>query len=240
MIILPAIDLKGGKCVRLVEGRMDTATVYDADPLAVAERWTAAGAAWIHLVDLDGALAGSRTAHWDIAERIAADLRVPVQFGGGIRSAADARELLDRGVARVVIGTLAVTDPEAVEALLADGADRVAIGLDARDGVVLVKGWKEASGRLVKDLAREWAARGAKRFVYTDVARDGTLAGPDVAGLNALAAWVPEVPITASGGISSLLDLAALRAAEGVDSAIVGKALYEGRFGLREAIAACR
>ncbi len=241
MTILPAIDLKGGKCVRLVEGRMDSATVYDADPLAVAQRWAAAGARWIHVVDLDGAVSGARTAHWEVARRIATEFGVPVQFGGGIRSSDDARRLLGLGIRRVVVGTLAVSDPDAVAELVAEAGDRVAIGLDARDGIVLVKGWEASSGRPAVDLAGELAARGARRFVYTDVSRDGTLTGPNLAATRTLAETA-GVPVTASGGVSSLADLAALRELEplGVDEAIVGKALYERRFTLEEAILACR
>lgn len=237
---MPAIDLKDGKCVRLVEGRMDTAKVYDADPLEVARRWEAAGARWIHVVDLDGALGGRRTGHWDLVGRIAATVAVPVQFGGGVRDPADARTLLDLGIGRVVIGTLAAEDPAALEPLLRDASERVAIGLDARDGVVLVKGWERASGRLAVDLARDLAALGVRRFVYTDVARDGTLTGPNLAFTRMVAEAAAGVPVTASGGVSSLDDLRRLRELEpfGVDSVIVGKALYEGRFTLGQAMEA--
>lgn len=237
MIVLPAIDLQGGKCVRLVEGRMDSAKVYDADPLDVARRWEAAGAAWIHVVDLDGAIGGARTGHWDLVGRIAGAVRVPVQFGGGVRTPDDARYLLGLGVRRVVIGTLAAQDPAQLAPLLGEAPDRVAIGLDARDGMVLVKGWEEASGRQAVDLARDLAAIGARRFVYTDVARDGTLTGPNLEATRQVAE-AAGVPVTASGGVSSLDDLRRLRllAECGVDSVIVGKALYEGRFTLPEAL----
>jgi phosphoribosylformimino-5-aminoimidazole carboxamide ribotide isomerase len=239
MRILPAIDLKGGQCVRLVEGRKDRATVYDGDPLAVARRWVRGGAEWIHVVDLDGAFAGQKTAHRAIAARIATRTGASVQFGGGIRSAAEARELLGGGVSRVVVGTLAVREPEAVAGLLAEFGDRVAIGLDARDGMILVGGWEEATGIMAADLARTMVTRGARRFIYTDVARDGTLTGPNLAATR-LVAEAAGVPVTASGGVATLDDLSALRAVPGVDEAIVGKALYEGRFTLEEAIFACR
>lgn len=239
MIILPAIDLKEGCCVRLVEGRMDSVTVYDGDPLAVAKRWREGGAGMIHIVDLDGATLGNRTSHWDIAEEIAKE--GPVEFGGGIRTPEDALALLDRGITRIVIGTLAIHDPDCVQRLLETAPDRVAIGLDARDGVVLIKGWEESSGLQAVDLAREFTARGARRFVYTDVSRDGTLKGPNVEATRNLA-LAAGVPVTASGGVGTLDDLIALAALapDGVDSCIVGKALYEGRFTLPEAIGACR
>lgn len=239
MILLPAIDLKDGKCVRLVEGRMDSAKVYDADPLDVACRWEAAGAEWIHVVDLDGAVGGARTGHWDLVGRIAARVNVPVQFGGGVRTPDDARHLLRLGVRRVVVGTLAAQDPGALEPLLREAGDAVAIGLDARDGIVLVKGWEEATGRQAVDLARELAAVGAGRFVYTDVARDGTLTGPNYDATRQVAE-AAKVPVTASGGVSSLDDLRRLRELGplGVDSVIVGKALYESRFSLQQALEA--
>jgi phosphoribosylformimino-5-aminoimidazole carboxamide ribotide isomerase len=219
---------------------MDTAIVYDADPLEAARRWVAAGASWLHVVDLDGALAGTRTRHWDIAAAIARQTGVPVQVGGGIRSHDDALGLLESGISRIVIGTLAATDPAALEPLLRAQADRIAIGLDARDGIVQIRGWGASGGRRAVELAVELRARGARRFVYTDIARDGTLAGPDLESTRELARAV-SVPITASGGVASLDDLRALRALElaGVDSVIVGKALYEGRFTLQDALEAC-
>jgi phosphoribosylformimino-5-aminoimidazole carboxamide ribotide isomerase len=238
MILLPAIDLKGGKCVRLTEGRVDTAKVYDADPLAVARRWADAGAAWIHVVDLDGALGGARTGHWEIAARIAGEFGIPVQFGGGVRSPDAALRLLDRGISRIVLGTLAARDPESVAPLLREGGDRVAVGLDARDGMVRVAGWEADSGRRAVDLAKTLALLGAKRVIYTDIARDGTLGGPNLAATRELAE-AAGVAVTASGGVATLDDLRALAqlGPYGVDSAIVGKALYEGRFTLAEALA---
>lgn len=241
MRVLPAIDLSGGRCVRLTEGRFDSAISYDGDPLEVALSWQRQGASMIHVVDLDGARGGERTVHWDLAGEMAARLDIPVQFGGGIRSAADVRDLLGRGVGRVVVGTLAVRDPQAIAGLLQESADRLVIGLDARDGIVLVSGWQETSGRKATDLARDLASLGARRFLYTDVARDGTLTGPNVEATRQLA-LAAGVRVTASGGVSQLSDLAALCGAEedGVDEVVVGKALYEGRFTLGEALSAVR
>ena len=231
MDLYPAIDLRAGRCVRLVQGDFDRETVYGGDPLAVARQYQAAGAPWIHVVDLDAARrAGTNRA---LVEAVAAGVSVPVQSGGGVRDAS----LLEAGVHRVVVGSAALEEPELVGALAAAYPGRVAVGLDHRGGEVRVRGWEEGSGRRIEELVDQFAGAGAAAFVVTDISRDGMLEGPDLAGLGALAARTP-VAVVASGGVATLDDIRALRDT-GVSGVIVGKALYERRFTVEEAVAAC-
>ena len=231
MHLFPAIDLRAGRCVRLHQGDFARATVYDDDPVAVAKGFEAAGAPWIHVVDLDASRGDG--SNRDVVVAIARAVGVPVQTGGGVRDGS----LLGEGVARVVLGSLAMRDPEAAAELIAAHPGRVAIGLDHRDGDVRVQGWEQSAGVAVTDAAGWAAFAGAAALVVTNIARDATMAGPDVDGLAALAAAV-TVPVVASGGVGTLEDLRALRSA-GVVGVIVGKALYEGRFTVEEALAAC-
>lgn len=231
MILYPAIDLRGGCCVRLRQGSFDDETVYDSDPVAVAASFAEAGARWIHVVDLDAAR--GQGSNREVVQAIAAAVPVPVQTGGGVRDLS----LLDTAVARVVVGSMAIYDSNATVAMLQHGGDRVAIGLDHREGRVATAGWEQTSESRVEDVIAHYEPYGPGAFVITDISRDGMLTGPDVEGLRAAAGQTP-IPVIASGGVSSLDDLKALRDT-GVAGVIVGKALYEGRFTVEEAIAAC-
>jgi phosphoribosylformimino-5-aminoimidazole carboxamide ribotide isomerase len=230
--LYPAIDLRDGKVVRLLQGDYDQQTTYGDDPVAVALAFAEAGARWIHVVDLDAARSGSPV-NRPVVAAIAAALagRASVQTGGGVRTVGDAQLLADAGVARVVMGSAAVADPSLVEA--ASKVVPVAVGLDHRNGEVAVHGWTEGSGVQLSD-ALGWFPTAAA-FVITDIARDGMLTGPDVLGLTE-AARATSIPVIASGGVSSLADVAALREVPGVAGVITGKAIYEGRFTVAEAL----
>lgn len=236
--VYPAIDLRGGRCVRLVEGDFARETVYDDDPVAVARRFAAAGARWLHVVDLDGAREG-RPRQAALIGAICAAVDIPVQAGGGVRDGAAAEELLDRGVTRVVVGTLAARDPDRCRAICAAHPGRVAVGIDARDGLVRVAGWLEGDALRAEELAGRVRALGAAAIVYTDIARDGTGRGPDVEGTRAVARAAGGVPVIASGGIGEAAHLRALRslAAAGVVGCVVGRALYAGTLALGDALA---
>jgi phosphoribosylformimino-5-aminoimidazole carboxamide ribotide isomerase len=226
--LYPAIDLRGGRCVRLLQGDFDRETVYGDDPVEVARRYEAEGAPWIHVVDLDAAR--RQGSNRELVEKVAASVTVPVETGGGVRDGS----LLDAGLARIVLGSIALEQPQLVAELAAAYPGRVAVGLDHRDGEVRVRGWEEGSGQRLTDLAERFAGDGVAAFIVTDIGRDGMLQGPDVDGLCALAATV-EVPVIASGGVGTLDDLRAL-ADSGVAGVIVGKALYEGRFSVAQAV----
>ncbi|HZB43225.1 MAG TPA: 1-(5-phosphoribosyl)-5-[(5-phosphoribosylamino)methylideneamino]imidazole-4-carboxamide isomerase [Ilumatobacter sp.] len=232
--LYPAIDLRRGRVVRLTKGDFATETVYGDDPLAIALAFAEEGATWIHVVDLDAARTGDPV-NRSVVGRIASALagRCRLQTGGGVRTVADVEALAAAGVARVVMGSAAVRDPRLV--LDASAIMPVAVGLDHRDGELAVHGWIEGSGVALADAIEMFPTAAA--FVITDIARDGTLAGPDVEGL-AGAAAATDVPVIASGGVASLADLAAVARVPGVAGVIVGKALYEGRFHVAEALAA--
>ena len=239
MLILPAIDLRGGRCVRLIQGRPEAETVYAADPVAVARRWASGGAQWLHLVDLDGAFAGAPR-QLEIVGQIAAAVDIPVQLGGGLRNLEQIESALAAGVARVVLGTVAVIDPGLVrEACSAFGSSRVLVGLDARDGLVAVKGWQDVTSRNIMEVAAEIRECGVERLIFTDTARDGMLAGPNLGAIRELAAQ-SGLRLIASGGMSCLDDVIRLRELEplGVEGVILGKALYEGRIRLEDALMA--
>ncbi|HKA17469.1 MAG TPA: 1-(5-phosphoribosyl)-5-[(5-phosphoribosylamino)methylideneamino]imidazole-4-carboxamide isomerase [Blastocatellia bacterium] len=236
MLIIPAIDLRNGKCVRLSQGRKDAATVYDNDPILVAEAFEKDGAELIHVVDLDGAFGEGRQSR-EVALRIIQSVSVPVQFGGGLREISDVDELINAGAERVVIGTLAAESPKILERLVTTFGNRIVVGIDARDGQIRTHGWESTGKILAVDLAVRVAHAGVNRIIYTDVSRDGMLSGPNIEQTQRIARE-SGVKVTASGGISSLEDIERLRTAAGgtgIDSVIVGKALYEGRFTLREA-----
>jgi phosphoribosylformimino-5-aminoimidazole carboxamide ribotide isomerase len=235
MELYPAIDVQGGRVVRLAQGEAERATVYADDPLAVARAFADAGARWVHCVDLDRAF--GRGENREIARRLLAKAppSLRVQVGGGLRTEDAIEEMLAWGASRVVIGTKAATDPALVERLLRrHGPERLAIGIDAKDGKVAARGWTEVLDLTASQLAERVYGQGARTVVYTDVARDGMLSGPDVPGARALAAL--GLDVIASGGVSSLDDLARVRGAM-LAGAIVGRALYEGRFTLAEALA---
>lgn len=238
MELIPAIDLLGGNVVRLVRGAYDAATVFDADPPAVARRFRDAGARRIHVVDLDGARDG-QPGNLDVIRAIVAAVPgVAVQVGGGIRSRDGALAWLDAGAERVVLGTSAVAEPEMVRALCRDRRGAVIVALDARNGEVAVAGWREGSGRTVDELAREVDDWGAAALLFTAIERDGTGEGPDVARTAELARR-SRTEVIASGGIGTLAHIRALAIA-GVSAAVAGRALYDGAFTLAEALAAAR
>ena len=236
MILYPAIDLKDGQCVRLLQGDMARATVFNDDPAAQAAQFAEAGAEWLHVVDLNGAFEG-RPVNATAVSSILTAVGLPVQLGGGIRSLETIESWLERGVARVVLGTVAVKDPALVREACAKWPGQVALGIDARGGRVAVEGWAEVSDLEVEDLARRFEDAGAAAVIYTDVDRDGILTGPNLAATAALADAV-TMPVIASGGVASLDDLQALAAAPRISGAIVGRALYDGRVDLRAALSA--
>lgn len=238
MIIYPAIDIKGGKCVRLLQGRMDDVTVYGDDPAAMARRWVEEGAEALHIVDLDGARDG-RPVNLDSVLSVRAAVDVPLQVGGGIRSMEAAASYLGEGLDRVIIGTRAAVDAEFLASLCASYPGRVAVGIDARDGRVALKGWTEVTELEAVELALRVQDLGASTIIYTDIARDGMLQGPNIEATGALARRV-SIPVIASGGVSRLEDIRRLKRLErdGVEGIIVGKALYEAAISLAEALAA--
>jgi phosphoribosylformimino-5-aminoimidazole carboxamide ribotide isomerase len=235
-IIYPAIDIRDGKCVRLVQGDYNQETVYSTNPLEVALEWEASGGEWIHLVDLDGAKAG-HPVNDVLIGKIASSVKVPVQVGGGLRTEQDVDRLLSLGVSRVILGTAAIEDREFVYKLLARHGEKVAIGIDARDGLVATRGWLETSQVKAEDLAVQLAEHGAKTFIFTDISRDGMMGGPNVEAITQLAK-VSGQTVIASGGVSKMEDLTRLakQSANGVGGAIVGKALYTGSIKLEEAL----
>jgi len=235
VILYPAIDLKDGVCVRLLRGDMAAATVFNDDPAAQARAFAAAGSAWIHVVDLDGAFAG-KPVNGDAVAAILAAVTVPVQLGGGIRDRATIDDWLGRGIARVILGTAALRDPALVAGAAGAWPGQIAVGIDARDGRVAVEGWAETSEMTALDLARRFEDSGVAAIIYTDIDRDGALGGPNVAATAALAEAI-SIPVIASGGVASLDDLRALKAAAALDGVISGRALYDGRIDLAEAIA---
>jgi phosphoribosylformimino-5-aminoimidazole carboxamide ribotide isomerase len=238
MLIVPAIDLKGGKCVRLLRGDMEAETVYGDDPLAMGQRWVDEGGQYLHVVDLDGAVRGEPVNQAAIAS-LCRGLAIPIEIGGGVRSVARAEELLGLGADRVIFGTAALAEPEVVRQACARFPGRIAVGIDARDGKVAVKGWVETSETTALELAQRAQDAGACRIIYTDISRDGTQKGLNVTATRALAEAV-RIPVTASGGVGSLDDIVALKnaGAPGIDAVIVGRALYTGAVKLGEAIAA--
>ena len=244
MKIFPAIDLRGGRCVRLRQGRAEDETVYSDDPVRMALSWQEQGAEFLHVVDLDGAFAG-RPVHTDLFRELAAALRIPFEVGGGLRTDDDVRAVLEAGAARAILGSRAVSDPDCVARLAAAfGRDRVVAGIDARDGFVQVAGWTETTRVRAVDLARDLAARGAGTFVYTDTATDGMMQGPNLAAMAAMADAVAPAGarLVASGGVHAPSDIAALAALDrpNLEGAIVGKALYEKAAPLAGFLAAAR
>ena len=239
MIVIPAIDLKNGLCVRLMQGRKSDVTVYNDDPVAVAKEFAAAGAEMIHVVDLDGAFSESDSPNRSVVRGMLESVAVPIEFGGGVRSVEDAQLLANEGVARIVLGTVAAESPESLKPYVDKFSSKICVGIDARDGRVMSRGWETATTLNAVDLARTVAACGVERIIYTDIARDGTLVGPNIEQTLAVVR-AANVRVTASGGVSSLDDIKRLRDADDsrLDSVIVGKALYEGKFKLEEAILA--
>lgn len=240
MLLYPAIDIRGGQAVRLLEGDYERETVYDADPVEAARRWAGEGAEFLHVVDLDAAKAGEPR-NLDVVAGIAAAVECPIQVGGGVRDGAAVDAVLDAGAARVVIGTAALRDPEFLDAALAEHGDRVVVSVDAKGGHVALQGWTEATDRDVADVVAELGERGVIRFLCTEIGVDGTMEGPALEELSRIAAGT-SAAVIASGGVGTIDDLeslAALReAAPNIEGAIVGRALYERRFTVAEALAA--
>jgi phosphoribosylformimino-5-aminoimidazole carboxamide ribotide isomerase len=238
MILYPAIDLKDGQCVRLLRGEMAAATVFSDDPGAQAAAFEAAGCEWLHLVDLNGAFAG-RPVNAEAVEAILARVSVPAQLGGGIRDMGTIEGWLAKGLARVILGTVAVEDPGLVREAARTFPGQVAVGIDAKDGRVATRGWAEVTEVEATDLARRFEDAGVAAIIYTDIARDGAMQGPNVAATEALARAV-SIPVIASGGVASVDDLAALKATGVIAGAISGRALYDGAIDLGAAIALLR
>ena len=235
MILFPAIDLKDGACVRLKLGLMDDATVFNTDPGAQARDFASAGAEWIHVVDLNGAFAG-KPVNAAAVEGILKAVSVPVQLGGGIRDMKTIEAWLAAGIRRVILGTVALKNPALVKEACKRFPGRVAVGIDAKGGKVAVEGWAETSDLTVLQLARKFEDCGVAALIYTDIDRDGVLAGPNVAATAALADAI-SIPVIASGGVSSLDDLRALKAYPRLEGVISGRAIYDGRIDVAQAIA---
>lgn len=239
MIIFPAIDIKEGKVVRLLQGKFDEVTEYSGDPVVVAKKWQEKGAQWLHVVDLDGAKTGTMQNIDDII-KIANSVSVPVQVGGGIRTRETIKQLLDGGVARVILGTKVISDRNFLTEMTGLWHEKIAVSLDCTEGYVAQRGWTERSQVKAVDFVKGLADSKIACLIYTDIARDGMLSGPDLIGLRGLLSMT-EIPIIASGGVANLEDLKQLMGleAEGLMGAIIGKALYEGKIDLKEAIDAC-
>jgi len=237
MILFPAIDLKDGACVRLVQGEMDKATVFATDPAAQARRFAAAGFSWLHLVDLNGAFAG-RPVNARAVAAILDTVTIPIQLGGGIRDAATIDHWLAAGIRRVILGTIALTRPDLVREACSRHPGRIAVGIDARGGQVAVEGWAKTSAVTALDLARRFEDAGVAAIIYTDIDRDGVLAGLNVEATAALAREV-RIPVIASGGLASVADIERLLAVAdaGIEGVIAGRALYDGRLDAAQALA---
>ena len=236
MILYPAIDLKDGQAVRLVHGDMEKSTVFNDDPAAQARDFVDAGCTWLHLVDLNGAFAGTPVNAAPV-EAILKSCNVPAQLGGGIRDMATIEAWLDKGLARVILGTIAVENPALVREAARAFPGKVAVGIDARNGRVATKGWAEETDVMVTDLAKSFEDAGVTALIYTDIMRDGAMGGPNIDATAALARAV-DIPVIASGGVSSLADLKALKETGVISGAISGRALYDGAIDLSEALTA--
>ncbi len=238
MEVIPAIDLLDGKCVRLYQGDYERSEIFNDNPVTVARSWAEQGATRLHVVDLDGAKEG-KTTNLAAIEAIVAAIAIPVQVGGGLRDRASIARLLNLGVQRCILGTVAVEQPQLVQELCQEFPEQIVVGIDARQGKVATRGWLETSEVLATDLAQRMAVAGAAAIIYTDIHRDGTMSGPNMAALRELASAI-EIPVIASGGVSSLTDLLTLLSLEplGVTGAIVGKAIYTGDVKLTEAVQA--
>ncbi|HOB28147.1 MAG TPA: 1-(5-phosphoribosyl)-5-[(5-phosphoribosylamino)methylideneamino]imidazole-4-carboxamide isomerase [Bacillota bacterium] len=236
-LAIPAIDLKGGRCVRLYQGDPDRETVYGDDPVAMARHWERLGARWLHLVDLDGAFTGN-SANRNVIAAIGRAVTIPFQVGGGIRSREDLERMLEAGASRVILGTVMVKQPQLAEKLAVEFGDKLIAGIDAREGLVTVQGWTEQGEIRAVELARRVEQWGVGQIIYTDTEKDGTLSGPNYKGLEQILA-ASSLKVIVAGGISSLKDLQALKSyAPRVTGVIIGQALYTNRFTLPEAIAA--
>ncbi|MHC4712492.1 MAG: 1-(5-phosphoribosyl)-5-[(5-phosphoribosylamino)methylideneamino]imidazole-4-carboxamide isomerase [Planctomycetota bacterium] len=235
MIVIPAVDIKGGKCVRLVEGREGTETEFADDPADAARRWIEEGAEYLHIVDLDGAFEGAPRNFEKVTE-IIRDSPVGVEFGGGVRETSVVKALIEAGVDRVIVGSALVDNREWAEEMMREFPLGVAVGIDAREGKVAIHGWTEVTDVDAFDLARECEAAGAAAVIYTDISRDGKMEGANLDAMRQMVEMV-QIPVVASGGVTTIEDIANLTAA-GLNACIIGTALYEGRIGLKEAMEA--
>lgn len=235
MLIVPAIDLKAGRCVRLLQGRADAETIFSDDPVATARRWQSEGAPRLHVVDLDGAFGGG-PAQTAIVRDIARSISIPLEVGGGLRSVEHVQAVLDAGARWAIVGTRAALDPVFLGEVCRRYADRIIVGVDASDGRVAVDGWTRVLDLEAVALARDAAAAGACTIIYTDIARDGTQSGPNVWSTEAVAR-AAGIPVFASGGVGSLEDIRQLAGISGVEGVVVGRALYTGALTLRDALA---
>jgi phosphoribosylformimino-5-aminoimidazole carboxamide ribotide isomerase len=240
MLVIPAVDIKGGRCVRLFQGRADKETVYGEDPVVMAQKWVGEGAEFLHVVDLDGAFEGYPK-NWDAVRRIISSVNIPIELGGGIRSPEMVEKILSGGVARVIIGSKAVDSPDFIELIFREFKGRIVPSIDARDGIVLVKGWEESTDLKAVDLGNTLKKIGFNLVIYTDTAVDGTLKGPNLPVIEEFLAQTGLGAIVA-GGVSRLEDIVNLKRLErkGLVGAITGKAIYEGALSLPEAIRAAR
>ncbi len=237
MLIFPAIDIRGGKCVRLVKGDFDKETIFGERPEIMAKKWEDEGGQFLHLVDLDGARAG-KSQNLDVVEMILQTINIPVELGGGIRTMEDIDRVLNIGVTRVILGSVAVSNPQLVkDACKKYGSERIVVGIDAKDGIVAVDGWGVSGNVEAKELAKKMAEGGVKHIIYTDISRDGTLSGVNVEATAQIARY-SGVKVVASGGVSSIEDIKALKKyeADGIEGVIVGKSIYTGALSLPEAL----
>jgi len=234
MLVIPAIDLKDGQCVRLLQGKKDAVTTYSDDPAKTAKRWESYGAKLIHIVDLDGAFTGRQT-NLDAIIKIRQSVKIPLQVGGGIRNIGNVMNLFSAGIDRIIIGTAAIEDPEFLTYACRNYPGKVLIGIDAKDGMVAIKGWEEVTSLSAKDLVRRLEIFGVAGIVYTDISRDGMLSGPNIEATRAIVEGV-QIPVIASGGVSCIDDIKNLMQIENLWGVITGKAIYAGAMDLKEAI----
>ena len=239
MLIIPAIDIKGGRCVRLFQGKMNQETVYSDDPVSVAKRWEDEGAEFLHLVDLDGAVSGVPK-NKEIIGNIIKAVKIPVEVGGGIRNIDRIKEYISMGAQKVIIGTTALENPELVHEACKMHSDKIMVGIDAKNGQVAVRGWKDVTGTSASALAKKFEGMGVSGIIYTDISRDGTLSGPNIDSIKSFAESI-DIPVIASGGVSNINDIKNIMklTKHGVTGVIVGKAIYSGTVNLREAIELC-
>ena len=237
MIIIPAIDLRGGRCVRLTQGQASAETVYSENPVAVAQKWYEAGAEMLHIVNLDGAMNLDDSKNLRALSDILYAVNLPIQFGGGVRSISEVQRLDDLGVTRIVVGTTAIENPLLLQNMLDEFTSTIVVGIDARNGMVALRGWQKMSDMTALELAQKVGEMGVERIVYTDIARDGMMSGINLEATQAIAE-ATGLKVTASGGVASLDDIYSVKELEefGVDSLIIGKALYEGSFTLEDAL----
>lgn len=238
MLVIPAIDLKEGQCVRLFQGKRDAVTTYSNDPVATAKKWESYGAELIHIVDLDGAFTGNQ-ANFDAIIKIRQSIKIALQVGGGIRNMENITNLFAAGIERAIIGTAAIEDPEFVKSSCSRYPGRVIIGIDAKEGMVAIKGWEEVTSLDAREVAGHLEVAGAAGIVYTDVARDGTLSGPNIEAIRKMVESV-SIPVIAAGGVSNIEDIKNLMQIKNLWGVITGKAIYSGSLDLKEAIQVVR